>query len=70
MSSIGALGRSEDAITNIEATLLAHGCRRWDGKDGAGKLSASDPWEGWLVLILALDLEQVEEIGARGVDFD
>lgn len=70
MSSVSALGRSEDAIADIEATLLARGCRRWDGEDGAGKLSASDPWEGRLVLILALDLEQVEEVGARGVDFD
>lgn len=68
MSSISALGSSEDAITDIEATLLVRDC--WNGEDGAGKLSASDPWEGRLVLILALDLEQVEEVGARGVDFD
>lgn len=68
MSGISALGSSEDAITDIEATLLIRGS--WDGKDGAGELSASDPWEGRLVLILALNLEQVEEVGARGVDFD
>ena len=68
MSGISALGSSEDAITDIEAMLLVRGC--WHGEDGAGKLSASDPWEGRLVLILALNLEQVKEVGARGVDFD
>lgn len=68
MSGISALGSPEDTVADIEAALLARGC--WDGKDGASKLSASDPWEGRLVLILALNLEQVKEVGARGVDFD
>jgi len=37
--------------------------------DGACKLGASNPGEGRLVLVFALDLENVKEVGGGGVDW-
>lgn len=40
------------------------------GDDDARKLHARQPWQGWLVLVFALDLENVEEVGAARADLD
>ena len=67
MSRIGALGSAKDSVTDFEFVCLG-GCR--SGEDGAGEFHAGNPWERRLVLIFALDLEDVEEIGTCGVDLD
>ena len=46
------------------------GFRGGAGGHDAGEFGAGDPGEGGLVLVAAADLEEVEEIGARGVDAD
>lgn len=64
---VGALGRAEDAVTGLEARV---GDRGRCCQDCAGEFHPRDPGQGRLVLVLALDLEQVEEVGPRGVDLD
>jgi len=39
-------------------------------EDDAGEFGARDPGEWRLVLILAPDLQEVEEVGCCGVDLD
>ncbi len=64
---VAALGGTEDAGADGEP-----GARKAAGgsEDDAGELGARDPREGGLVLVLAGDLEQVEEVGGGGVDGD
>lgn len=73
VGGIGTLGGAEDAIAHLEPALslflsLYRGSR--NGQNGTCEFGAPDPWQRRLVLILALNLEQVEEIGAGGVNFD
>lgn len=68
MGGISALGRTEDAIADAEARRRGGGGGNCG--DGAGEFGPADPGEGWLVLVFALDLEDVEEVGAGGVDLD
>ena len=37
-------------------------------EDSAGELGAGHPWKRWLMLVLAADLEEVEEVRRGGVD--
>jgi hypothetical protein len=68
MCGISALAGSKDSVADLEegcaATRQGRGCF----KNNARELRASNPREGWLVLVLAADLQQVEEVGCRGVD--
>jgi hypothetical protein len=64
---VGALCGAEDAVADFEARVLGGD---WDGGDCAGEFDAADPREWWLVLVFALDLEDIEEVCARRVDFD
>lgn len=68
MRGIAALGSTENAISDLERGLGrgVAGHR----EDGAGELGARDPGERRLVLVLAADLEEVEEVCGRGVDRD
>jgi hypothetical protein len=62
-----ALEGAEDAITDFEF-WGSGSCRCRE--DCACEFGACDPWEWGLVLVFALDLEQVEEVRAGGVDLD
>lgn len=68
MCSISALAGSKDSVADLveggTATRQGRGCFENDARE----LRASNPREGWLVLVLAADLQQVEEVGCRGVD--
>lgn len=64
---IGALGRTEDPVASLEAWGL-RGSGNSD--NGAGELGATDPGQWRLVLIFALNLEDVEEVGAGGVNLN
>ena len=70
MGCIRALRGAKDSISDFEFRRFlrsgAGGCRQ----DGTREFHAGDPWERWLVLVFALDLEYVEEIRAGGVDFN
>lgn len=68
MGCVGALGGAEDAVADAEAWRGRGG--GWEGGDCAGEFGAADPGEGRLVLVFALDLEDVEEVCAGGVDLD
>lgn len=68
MGCIGALGGAEDAVTNAEAWRGGGG--GWEGGNCAGEFGTADPGEWGLVLVFALDLEDVEEVCAGGVDLD
>lgn len=67
MGGISALVSAEDAITDAEARGRGGS---WDCGDGAGEFGTADPGEGRLVLVFALDLEDIEEVCAGGVDLD
>jgi hypothetical protein len=41
-----------------------------DSRNRSRELRTADPWEGRLVLVFALDLQDVEEIGTGGVNLD
>ena len=71
MGCVGALGGAEDAVADAEA-WRGRGGREggWEGGDCAGEFGTADPGEGGLVLVFALDLEDVEEVCAGGVDLD
>lgn len=56
---------AEDAVADFEARIA-----RWCGEDCAGEFGAADPRQGGLVLVFTLDLEDVEEVCACGVDLD
>ena len=68
MRGISALAGSKDSVADLvegcTATRQGRGCFENDTRE----LRASNPREGWLVLVLAADLQQVEEVGCRGVD--
>lgn len=66
MCCVGSLCSAEDTVTELVAVV----CRGGHGDDCAGEFSATDPGERWLVLVFALDLEDIEEICAGRVDFD
>ena len=59
---------SKDSVADLveggTATRQGRGCFENDARE----LRASNPREGRLVLVLAADLQQVEEVGCRGVD--
>jgi len=64
---IRALRGTEDPVAGLEPCVRAvGGCR----EDGAAEFGSGDPREGRLVLVPALDLQDVEEVGRRGVDAD
>lgn len=65
MRSISALRRPKDSIALLESWSLAGG---GGGEDDACELGAGDPGEWRLILVLATDLEKIEEIGRGGVD--
>jgi hypothetical protein len=67
VGGVRALCSAEDAITDAEAWGRSGG---WNCGDGAGEFGTADPGEWWLVLVFALDLEDVEEVCAGGVDLD
>ena len=56
---------TKNAVSELEFWVLEVGR---DGGDDARELGAGDPGKGWLVLVFAADLEEVEEVGGRGVD--
>lgn len=60
MCRVAALGCAKNFVTGLILGRGRRGCRC--GDDGAGEFGAGDPRKGWLVLIFAADLEQVEEI--------
>lgn len=68
MGRISALRSTKDSIPDFEFV----GCAGRGGscQDSAGEFHAGDPWERRLVLVFTLDLEDVEEVCACGVDFD
>jgi len=65
MCGVAPLGGAEDAVAGAETRG-----REGGGEDCAGEFGAGDPGEGWLVLVFAADLEEVEEVGCGGVDGD
>lgn len=67
MRGVAALRCAEDFVADFVFGCGGGGGR---GDDGAGELGAGDPGEGRLVLVLAADLEEVEEVCGRGVDGD
>ncbi len=67
MRSIRALGGTKHAVTDFIFPRATFG---WESGDYTCEFGAADPWKGWLVLIFTSDLEQVEEVCSRGVDFD
>lgn len=67
MSRISALGGTKDSIANFEFVVSGR-CRSC--QNTAGEFHAGYPWERRLVLVFALDLEDVEEVCAGGVDFN
>lgn len=67
MGCVGALRGAEDAVADFKAVVCGRG---WDCADGAGEFGAADPWQRRLVLVFALDLEDVEEVCSRRVDFN
>lgn len=69
MGCVGALGGAEDAIADAE-TGGSGGGVGGESEDGSCKLGTTDPGEGRLMLVFALDLEDVEEVGAGGVDLN
>lgn len=69
MGCVGALSGAEDAVADAEASR-GRGRGGWEGGDCAGEFGATDPGERGLVLVFALDLEDVEEVCAGGVDLD
>lgn len=70
MSCVGALGGAEDAVADAEAWRGGRGGGGWEGCDCAGEFGAADPGKRGLVLVFALDLEDIEEVCASGVDLD
>jgi hypothetical protein len=59
---------AEDFVA--DCILVAAGFGGWDRGDYAAELGAGDPGEGWLVLVFAADLEEVEEVCGCAVDAD
>ena len=65
MRRVRALGGAKDTVADFKPLR----CLR-SGEDSSCELGAADPRQWRLVLVLALNLEEVEEVGARGVDFN
>lgn len=68
MGSEPTLRGAEDAVAEFE--LRRRGRGGGERGDDSGEFGAGDPREGRLVLVFPLDLEEVEEVGCRGVDGD
>lgn len=69
MRGVCALCSAEHTVTDLEA-WCGGGGGSGEGGDCAGEFGAADPGKWGLVLVFALDLEDVEEVCAGGVDFD
>lgn len=67
MRRIGALSGTKDFVAGL-VFGVGKACRR--GDDDAGEFVASGPRKGWLVLVFALDLEDVEEVCCGSMDGD
>lgn len=67
MRSIRTLSGTKHAITDFVFPRTTLG---WESGDYTCELGAADPRKGWLVLVFASDLEEVEEVCSRRVDFD
>jgi len=65
---ITALACAKDLIALLVLRFPTVGERRGSLQDNARELGAGDPGEGRLVLVFAADLEQIEEVGCRGMD--
>jgi hypothetical protein len=68
LGRVAALRGAEDAVADAE---LGRGAARELGRRGehdAGELGPGHPGQRRLVLVLAADLQQVEEVGRRGAD--
>lgn len=65
---VPALRGAEDFVAGFEFVAGRGG--GGDGGDGAGEFGAGGPGQGWLVLVFAPDLQQVEEVCRRAVDAD
>lgn len=65
MRRVPALRGAEDVVAGMESRG-----RRGGREDDAGEFGAGYPGQGGLVLVLAADLEEVEEIRGAGVDGD
>lgn len=63
-------GCRDDSVETRDYTGPCGFCGGRGGKHDACEFHAGDPWERRLVLVFSLDLEEVEEAGAAGVDFD
>lgn len=66
MCCVGSLCGAEDAVADSKAVVWGGG----NGEDCSSEFGAADPGERRLVLVFALDLEDVEEVCAGRVDFD
>lgn len=69
MGREGTLGGTEDSIAGLE-TEARRTFTGGNGEDGARELDTRDPWQRRLVLVYALDLEEIKEVEAGGVDLD
>lgn len=67
MRGVPALRGAEHSVPFLESWGRV---RRRGGEDDAGELATRDPWERWLVLVFAADLEEVEEVGCGCVNGD
>jgi hypothetical protein len=62
------LRRSKDSITRLVFGRLVSLELGWRLQDDTGELRSRDPGESRLVLVFAADLEEIKEIGRRGVN--
>jgi hypothetical protein len=62
------LCRSKNTITGLIFRSLASWKLGRSLQDNTGKFGTGNPWQRRLMLVLATDLKQVEEIGCRCVD--
>lgn len=67
MRSICTLSGTKHAVADF---IFPWATFSWESGDYTCELGPPDPRKGRLVLIFASDLEQVEEVCSRGVDFD
>lgn len=67
MRCVPALCGTEDSVAGLEGW---RGVAGGGGQDNAGEFRAGNPGKRRLMLVLAADLEQVEEIGRGSVDGD
>jgi hypothetical protein len=70
MCRIPALTRAKHLVAGLKLRRLAARKRCRGLQDDARELGAGNPGKCGLVLVFAADLEQVKEVGGRGVDGD